>query len=77
MLIQNVDMQKKVIYILFAVINLIYSIVFWVMQYKYKDMKVNILGYKIININDTDTLLNKNMKINLICCLNNSKRINN
>ena len=52
MLIKNVNIHKKVIYDLFGVINIICSIVFGLMQYEYKDKKVNIMDYKIINFND-------------------------
>ena len=35
------------------------------------------MGYKIINFNDAYTPFKKNLKINLICYLDNSKCINN
>ena len=55
-LIENVNIQKKVFYDFFGVINLVGLIEYVLMRYEYKDKKVNIFGDKIININISYTL---------------------
>ena len=55
-LIENVNIQKKVFYDFFDVINLVGLIEYVLMRYEYKDKKVNIFGDKIININISYTL---------------------
>ena len=63
MLIENADIQKKVIYDFLDDINLIGSIEFVLMRFEYKGTKVNIFGDKIVNFNDAYTLFYK-IKVN-------------